>query len=81
MDRGLGCHRLLLGHDLVLIREDEQGIEVEGRARLRPGRDVEIVRPEGAPRGGDARRAMVHTWRVARLGHEGTLFRGICRWL
>ena len=81
MDRGLGCHRLVLGRDLVLLGEDEHGVEVEGRERLRPGRDVEIVRPSGAPSDAAVRRALVHSWCVARLGAEGTTFRGVCRWV
>jgi len=81
MDRGIGCHRLVLGRDLVLIAENEEGIEVEGCARLRPGRDVEIVPPVGAPRAGEARRAVVHAWCVVRLGADGIRFRGVCRWL
>jgi hypothetical protein len=81
VDRGLTHARLAVGRDLLVITEQDDGVEVEGRARLRPGRDVELVYgpvPGALPL---MRRACVHTWRVVRVGRDGVLFRGFCRWV
>jgi hypothetical protein len=78
MDRGVACPRLVLGRDLTLVMEREEGVEIEGRGRLRPGRDIEIVRAGGS--GAEARRAEILSWRIVQIGSDGVLFRGFCRW-
>ena len=71
--------RLAIGRDLLLVSENDEGVEVEGRTRLRPGRDIELAR--GAlDNGMVVRRAVVFSWRVVRVESGGVLFRGFCRW-
>jgi len=68
----------VLGRDLTVVIEREDGVEIEGRGRLRPGRDIELVRAGGAA--AEVRRAEILSWRVVRIGSDGVLFRGFCRW-
>ena len=81
MDRGVGYARLSIGRDLQLVAENDEGVEVEGRARLRPGRDIELARGTLGDCTPDVRRAVVHSWRVARIGRDDVLYRGFCRWV
>jgi hypothetical protein len=61
-----------------MVSEGEEGVEIEGRGRLRPGRDIELVRAGGICT--EVRRAEILSWRVVRIGSDGILFRGFCRW-
>jgi hypothetical protein len=70
------CRRLRLGLDAVVIGEDRDGIELESRARLMPGRWIDLLLDAGHTQ----RRAFVWTWRVASLGSDGVTYRGSCRW-
>jgi hypothetical protein len=78
MDRGVVSARLVIGRDLQLLSETDEGVEVEGRARLRPGRDIELVRGAGPPQ---VRRAVLSSWRVVRIAPDGVVFRGFCQWI
>jgi len=72
--------RLVIGRDLVLVSESDEGLELEGRARLRPGREVDVARGPDRAGQGDVRRLLIVSWRVARVGPAGILFRGFGRW-
>ena len=72
--------RLVVGRDLQVVAETEAGIEMQGRARLRPGREVEVARASAD--GADMmRRASVESWRVVRADSSGVVFQGWCQWL
>ena len=72
-------HRFHVGLDLALLRDDESGIEMEGHARLRPGR---VVRISGVDRAGHlGRLAVVTKWRMVRVGAQGPFYRGYCEWV
>lgn len=72
--------RYRLGRDLVAIELTPESVLLEGRSRLRPGRLVELV-DVPSTHGSDQRRALVDSWSVARLGKEGPVYRGKCRWI
>lgn len=72
--------RVYLGRDVRAVGEPVGGIELEGRTRLRPGHDVDVVLPATGGSTPTIRRAVVFTWNVKRLGREGPTFRGICHW-
>jgi hypothetical protein len=66
--------RCVVGRDVYIVEESREGVCVESALRLRPGTVVDLV--------GDVRGAVaVVTWMVARLGKDGTVYRGRCRWL
>jgi polygalacturonase len=56
------------------------GIDLEGRARLRPGLIVDLVWPTGSSTTSRVRRARVWSWSVVRLGRNGPHYGGHCRW-
>lgn len=65
--------RLVVGRDVHVVDATEHDVYIESALRLCPGTDVELC--------GDGRRvALVESWAVARLGQNGPVFRGICRW-
>lgn len=68
-----------IGRGLSVVAEDEQGVELEGPARLSPGRAIVLVGVASAPARG--RRAYVASWRVLRLARGGLIYRGYCVWL
>lgn len=70
------CH---VGRGLVLLAEDEHGVELEGSCRLAPGRAVVVFGLAPAPARG--RQAYVVTWRVMGWGRGGPIYRGYCEWL
>ena len=65
--------RCVVGRDVWIVSEAIDEVWLEGAVRLRPGMVVELV-AEGS------RTAVVLTWLVSRLGKEGTVYRGRCRW-
>jgi hypothetical protein len=76
----MSTQRVVLGRDVSLRAETAEGVDLEGAARLRPGRPVEIVR-EGHP--GDlprVRLALVCSWAVRSLGSAGPTYGGFCQW-
>jgi hypothetical protein len=81
MDCRIGAPRFTLGHDLHLVAEQDDGVEVEGRVRLRPGREIELVVLQGSRGREHVLRAMVWSWRVVVAGNAGVVFRGFCRWV
>ena len=73
--------RFFVGRDGRLLAERGDGVELEGRARLAPGRPVDLVLPStGGAEGTVVKAALVWTWYVVRVGPTGALYRGICRW-
>jgi hypothetical protein len=72
--------RMYVGRDLHVTAELADGIDLEGRVRLRPGLIVDLVWQAGSSNAQQVRRARVWSWSVARLGREGPLYRGHCRW-
>ena len=80
MDRVSTTPRYRLGRDLIPVDLAPESACLEGRLRLRPGCVVELadVPSAGGPR---ERYAVVESWSVARLGKNGPVYRGRCRWL
>jgi hypothetical protein len=72
--------RVRLGLDLYVVRETPDGMQVEGRTRLRPGRQVEIAGPPSAG-GAAVRPAQVDSWTIVRIDAAGVVFRGWCAWV
>jgi hypothetical protein len=72
--------RMYVGRDLHVTAELADGVDLEGRARLRPGLIVDLVWPAGPSAGGRVRRARVWSWTVVRLGRDGPHYRGHCHW-
>lgn len=72
--------RYRLGRDLTPIALTLEAACLEGRHRLRPGHVIELADVPSA-RGPEPRHAIVESWAVARLGKNGPVYRGICRWL
>ncbi|MCC7007293.1 MAG: hypothetical protein IT184_00600 [Acidobacteria bacterium] len=71
--------RVRIGSDVKTLGEWPGGIELEGRLRLRPGREVDVV-DTGPDAPASPRRAVVWSWTVVAVGRNGPLFRGICHW-
>jgi len=71
-------HRI--GRELMSVSQTTDSVVLEGTVRLRPGEIVALV---DVPSGPDLeeRRAVVESWAVARLGKNGTIYRGVCRWV
>ncbi len=71
--------RVFLGRDVEVVRETREGVELDGRIRLRPGFVVELisVRKERPLPAGPA---IVWSWRIHALGSDGPIYRGFCRW-
>ena len=74
------AQRLVLGESARVVAEDEEGIRLEGPLRLRPGRDVDVIRTAGRGAGMPPRRALVWSWRLIGVGSQGPVYRGDCRW-
>jgi hypothetical protein len=72
--------RVHIGRDVRLLEQTDEGIDLEGPARLRPGQMVDLILPGEAGCPGAGRRAEVLTWFVVRLGSGGPLFAGHCSW-
>jgi hypothetical protein len=72
--------RVQIGQDVVVVRQTTDGLDLEGRTRLRPGQMIDLVAPaEGAP-GSASRTAYLSTWAVIRLGSSGPMYAGHCSW-
>jgi hypothetical protein len=74
------AQRLWAGRDVHILREDAEGVEIEGAARLRPGQRIEIVTPGPLSADVAIRQAVVWSWTLMRTGSRGHMFRGFCRW-
>jgi hypothetical protein len=72
--------RVRVGRDVEIVQESLEGLALEGRIRLRPGRGVELLLPSPGRHGLAVRRAHVWSWEVAALGSDGPVYRGFCRW-
>ncbi len=60
----------------MVLREDDEEVEIESGVRLAPGRPVLMFRT-----GNDAGRlAVVSGWRLIRMSSQGPVYRGCCRW-
>ncbi len=71
--------RVRVGRDVRLVARHVDGVELEGRPRLRPGQPIDVVGVDD-PCSLRARRANVWTWLVVDVGSGGPVFRGFCRW-
>ena len=71
---------VVVGRDVRTVGEGDLGIELEGRTRLRPGREVDVLMTTAGTTRPTGRRAVVWSWNVKRLGRDGPIFRGICHW-
>ena len=72
--------RIQAGAHVRVIRETHDGVELESASRLRPGQHVDLVLDHSAVTDASARAALVVSWSVARLGKDGPVYRGLCRW-
>ena len=72
--------RVQIGRDVQLLEQSDEGIDLEGPTRLRPGQLVDLVLPDASGRPSVGRRAEVLTWFVVRLGSGGPTFAGHCTW-
>jgi len=72
--------RVHVGRDVRLLEQTDEGIDLEGPARLRPGQMVDLILPGAPGRPGTGRRAEVLTWFVVQLGSGGPTFAGHCSW-
>ncbi len=66
--------RCVVGRDIHVVETRVGEVEVESTLRLCPGAVIDV-------HDGRTRPAAVMTWAVTRLGNEGTVYRGRCRWL
>jgi hypothetical protein len=81
MGAGLTRQRVRIGRDVRVVTERPEGLELEGRTRLAPGRPVDLVLPSPADAAaGVVKPAVVWSWYVVRVGPAGATYRGICRW-
>ena len=69
----LSVRRCVVGRDVTALGVSADGITLEGRLRLRPGTVVEVCDVM-------VRLGVIESWSVARLGQDGPVFRGFCRW-
>jgi len=73
--------RVRIGHEVRVVGERPNGVELEGTARLSPGSSIEmILAPAGEKGAPTTRRATVCSWNVVRVGSGGPVFRGLCTW-
>ena len=73
--------RVRLGRDVRVVSEHTDGLELEGAARLAPGRPIDLVLPPtGAAATPTIKEAMLCSWAVVRVGSGGLMFRGCCKW-
>ena len=73
--------RVRIGRDVRVVAERPDGLELEGPARLSPGRAIDIVLAD-EQRSGEAavKPAFVRSWYVIRVGRTGATYRGRCCW-
>lgn len=72
--------RLQIGDHVRIVSESGDDVELESSVRLRPGQSVDIVVERQAASSGGSRAASVVSWSVTRLGKDGPVYRGLCRW-
>jgi hypothetical protein len=65
--------RFVVGRDITILHETAVEVEIESVLRLRPGSVIDVC---------DHRTRVAHVgaWMVARLGKDGPVYRGVCRW-
>jgi hypothetical protein len=73
--------RIQVGTHTRVIGETPDGVQLESFARLRPGQLVDLLMDRQGGSDRSSRRACVTTWSVLRLGTEGTVYHGVCRWV
>lgn len=66
--------RCVVGRDVQVVDVRAEEVEIESMLRLCPGAVIDV-------HDGHTRMATVLSWAVTRLGSEGTVYRGRCRWL
>lgn len=66
--------RCVVGRDIRVVEVRTEEVDIESALRLRPGSVIDV-------HDGSTRAATVVTWAVTRLGSDGTVYRGKCRWL
>lgn len=64
-----------IGPHVRVLADDAEGIDLEGRVKLMPGRRVSLVLETG-----HVRPATVWTWWLRRVGRQGAEYCGRCRW-
>jgi len=78
---GVTRQRVRIGRDVRVVAERPDGLELEGLARLAPGRAIDIVLAGGEGGGQEAvKPALVRSWYVIRVGRTGATYRGVCCW-
>ena len=73
--------RVVLHRDARVVQETPEGVRLESAARLRPGHRVELVDEEGSAGTAGVRNALVCSWAIQRLGSNGPVYGGFCRWV
>lgn len=66
--------RCVVGRDIRVVEVRPGEVEIESALRLHPGSVIDV-------HDGRTRTATVVTWAVTRLGSDGTVYGGKCRWL
>jgi hypothetical protein len=72
--------RLRLGGEMQVVGEDDCGVTISGPLRLCPGRDVDLISGWVPGQESAIRRALVWNWRLTRVGSDGPVYEGYCRW-
>jgi hypothetical protein len=72
--------RIYLGRDVTVLRETREGVELDGRMRLRPGFTVDLVSARSTCEAPSTRQAQVMSWWIRDVGSGGPRYRGFCRW-
>lgn len=80
MGDGLTRQRVRVGRDVRVISDGPDAVELEGPARLAPGRPVDIVLAPVGTSAPHIKTALVWSWSVVRVGRSGATYRGLCRW-
>ena len=72
--------RVQIGRDVLILTELDDGVEMEGAVRLRPGDQMEVVWPGTGDQAPVVRSAFLWTWAVTRLGSGRPIYTGFCEW-
>lgn len=64
-----------------VVGETPDGLQLESVARLCPGQLVDLVLDHTRSASPSVRKACVISWSVQRLGNDGPVYHGLCRWV
>jgi hypothetical protein len=72
--------RILIGLRTRVLSETPEGLRIESVTRLRPGQLVDVARRHGGNEASITRSACVESWAIVKLGSDGPVYQGLCRW-